>query len=432
VIGWVDASSGASGDMLLGALVGAGVPVAVLAEAVAAVAPEAVTLRTSTVDRHGFVAARCHVEVADSSTHRTWVDVRRLLAAAALPAAVRARAHATFERLAVAEAAVHGTSPEEVHFHEVGALDAIADVVGVCAGLAHLDLEELVVSPVAVGSGQVRVAHGLVAVPPPAVAELLRGVPSYAGSGTDELCTPTGAALLTTAATSYGGQPAMTVAEIGTGAGGRNPDSHANVLRLFLGEPVSTTSAAAGSESSQGDRTGSPLLLETNVDDLDPRLWPLVIAALLTAGASDAWLSPILMKKGRPAHTLHALVRDEHAAAVRGEMFRQTSTIGLREIAVGKTALERRTDRVEVDGRPIRVKIAVHDGRVVNVQPEHDDVVGVSEGTGRPAKDVLAEASALARRFLPAVRPAVRPAAGPAVEHDDGTDHDDSADPGAT
>ena len=398
MIGWVDASSGASGDMLLGALVGAGVPVEVLAEAVAAVAPEAVTLRPATVDRHGFAATRCHVQVADSSTHRTWSDVQRLLAAAALPEPVRSRAHAAFERLAVAEAAVHGTSPSEVHFHEVGALDAIADVVGVSAGLAHLGLDRLVVSPVAVGSGQVRVAHGLVAVPPPAVAELLRGVPTYAGPGSAELCTPTGAALLTTAATSYGAQPAMSVTHIGVGAGGRDPEGHANVLRLFLGEPV--TAGATGPATTVRDRSGGPLLLETNIDDLDPRLWPLVIAALLAAGASDAWLSPILMKKGRPAHTLHALVREEHAAAVRAEIFRQTSTIGLREIAVGKTALERRMATVDVAGGAIHVKIAVHDGRVVTVQPEHDDVVRVAGSTGRPAKDVLAEASALARRFL--------------------------------
>jgi uncharacterized protein (TIGR00299 family) protein len=395
VIGWVDASSGASGDMLLGALVGAGVPVEVIAAAVDAVAPEHVALRPETVSRNGFAATRLHVEVADSSTHRTWRDIAALLAGAELPDAVRTRAHVAFERLAVAEAAVHGTSADEVHFHEVGALDAIADVVGVCAGLEHLGLHELVVSPVAVGSGRVHGAHGEMPVPPPAVAELLRGVPSYAGPGSRELCTPTGAALLTASATGYGAQPAMSVQAVGVGAGGRDPDTHANVLRLFVGEPARLVEPVGATDHGRA----APLLLETNVDDLDPRLWPNVIAALLGAGASDAWLTPILMKKGRPAHTLTALVSGDRADAVRTEIFRQTSTIGLREIAIGKSALERRMRTVLVEGHVVHVKLALHNGQVVNVQPEYDDVARAAVRTGRPVKDVLADAVAASRHF---------------------------------
>ncbi len=388
MIGWVDASSGASGDMLLGALVGAGVPVDVLGEAVAAVAPEHVALRPERVSRQGFAATRLHVEVPDSGAHRTWRDVAALLASADLDERVRARSHAAFERLAVAEAAVHGSTPDEVHFHEVGALDAIADVVGGCAGLVHLGLDELVVSPVAVGSGTVNGAHGRLPVPPPAVAELLRGVPSYAGPGTSELCTPTGAALLTTHATSFGPQPPMTVHAIGVGAGGRDPGSHANVLRLLVGDP------------SHAHGTGAPLLLEANVDDMDPRLWPNVIAALLAAGASDAWLTPIMMKKGRPAHTLTALVAADRADAVRAEVFRQTSTIGLREIAIGKTALDRRVRTVQVGGHDVRVKLALHNGVVVNAQPEYEDVALAAAASGRPAKEVLADAVAASRHLL--------------------------------
>ncbi len=390
MIGWVDASSGASGDMLLGALLGAGVPLAVVAEAVAAVAPEHVRLTPETVSRNGFAATRCHVEVADSGTHRTWRDIAALLAGADLAEGVRARAHAAFARLAAAEATVHGTRPEDVHFHEVGALDAIADVVGVCAGLERLALDRLVVSPVAVGSGRVRGAHGEMPVPPPAVAELLRGVPTHAGPVPMELCTPTGAALLTANATGYGGQPPMTVAAIGVGAGGRDPEGHANVLRLFVGEAVT-----AGGEHA----TTAPLLIETNVDDLDPRVWPSVIASLLEAGASDAWLTPIVMKKGRPAHTLSALVSGERASAVRTVIFEQTSTIGVREIPVGKTALERAVHTVEVGGHDVHVKLAVHEGRVVNAQPEYEDVARVAARTGRPIKDVLAEAVAASRRL---------------------------------
>jgi uncharacterized protein (TIGR00299 family) protein len=395
VIGWVDASSGASGDMLLGALLDAGVPLDVISAAVAAVAPEHVALSPEPVLRNRFRATRCHVEVADSETHRSWRDIAALLADAPLDEGVRTRAQATFERLAVAEATVHGTEPQDVHFHEVGALDAIADVVGVCAGLEHLGLTELVVSPVAVGSGQVRGAHGTMPVPPPAVAELLRGVPSYAGAATApamELCTPTGAALLVSNATSFGAQPPMVVDRIGVGAGGRDPEGHTNVLRLLVGEP-------AGVVPTPSTSSGAPLLIETNIDDLDPRLWPNVIAALLEAGASDAWLTPILMKKGRPAHTLSVLVRADLAPVVRTEVFRQTSTIGVREIAIGKTALDREMRTVTVAGHDVAVKLALLDGEVLNAQPEYDDVARAADLSGRPIKQVLAEAIAAAQKL---------------------------------
>ncbi|MDI6911427.1 nickel pincer cofactor biosynthesis protein LarC [Nocardioides sp.] len=390
---WVDASAGASGDMLLGALVGVGVPVAVLQAAVDAVAPEPVTLRVEDVRRGGLAATRCHVDVADRAQHRTWRDVRALLEKAALDDAVRDLALRAFARLATAEAAVHGTSPDEVHFHEVGGLDAIADVTGVAAGFVHLGATAVTVSPVAVGSGSVRTEHGTLPVPPPAVAELLRGVSSYAGAATTEACTPTGAALLTTLATAYGPQPAMSVDTIGVGAGGRDPEGHPNVLRLFVG-------AGLEARPARPSTTEQPLLLECNVDDLDPRVWPAVIAALLEAGASDAWLTPILMKKGRPAHTLSALVDTGRAPAVRAAIFRQTSTIGLREQPLAKHALEREIVAVDVAGQSVAVKLARHDGAVVNAQPEYDDVARAAAALGRPVVDVLAEAAARGRAFL--------------------------------
>jgi uncharacterized protein (TIGR00299 family) protein len=276
-----------------------------------------------------------------------------------------------------------------VHFHEVGALDAIADVVGVCAGITHLSPTELVVSQVAVGSGTVRGAHGVLPVPPPAVAALLTGVPSYAGpegAPATELCTPTGAALLTTLATSYGPQPPMTTSHVGVGAGGRDPEGHTNVLRLLVGEPAVATSSP-----------DDLLVLETNVDDLDPRLWPDVITAVMAAGALDAWLTPILMKKGRPAHTFRALVAPEHAAEVRATVFRETTTLGIREYPVARHALPRETATVAVGGVEIRVKLARLDGVVVTAQPEYDDVVRAAQVLGRAVRDVLAEASLAAR-----------------------------------
>jgi uncharacterized protein (TIGR00299 family) protein len=390
MIAWIDATAGASGDMLLGALVDAGVPLDVLSSAVSAVAPEPIRLVQTEVHRAGLRASLGRVEVADSSTHRTWADVSELLAEAPLDEPVRHLATQVFERLAVAEAAVHGIDIDAVHFHEVGALDAIADVVGVCAGFVHLDADEVVVSPIAVGSGRTSAEHGDLPVPVPAVTELLRGAPSYAGPGTAESCTPTGAALLTTVATSYGPQPPMTTTTVGIGAGGRDPGTHANVLRILVGEPVTAPIEPAETQP-------QAIVLETNVDDLDPRLWPDVIRALLDAGASDAWLTPILMKKGRPAHTLSVLVAPDHLPEVRREVFRQTSTIGVREIPYGKTALDRETRSVEVAGHHVRVKVASLEGEVLNVQPEYDDVARVAAETGRPIKDVLAEAAAAAR-----------------------------------
>ena len=398
---WIDASSGASGDMLLGALVDAGVPLDVIAGAVDAVAPEPVDLAPERVTRHGFAATLCHVRIADSVHHRTWTTIRALLADVPLDPRVRDLATAVFARLADAEAAVHGTSPDEVHFHEVGALDAIADVVGVCAGFVHLGVAEpgstVVLSPVAVGSGTVRGAHGSMPVPPPAVARLLQGFASYAGppgAPEMELCTPTGAALLTTLATRQGPQPPMVTTAVGVGAGGRDPEGHANVLRLLVGSPVEPPTVVESPQSTE-------VVIEANVDDLDPRLWPGVIDALLAAGANDAWLSPITMKKGRPAHTLHALVPPGSAAAVRRRIFTETSTIGVREHAVVKRALPREMVAVDVDGETVAVKVARLDGEIVNLQPEWDDVARAAAALGRPAHDVLAAARAAAHALRP-------------------------------
>ena len=387
---WVDASAGASGDMLLGALVGAGVPVDVLQDAVDAISPEPVNLRIEQVTRNGFAATRCHVKARNSTQHRSWRDIRGLLRSSRLDEDIRSLAFRIFERLAEAEATVHGSDPHDVTFHEVGALDAIADVVGASAGFTRLG-GEVVVSPVAVGSGTVEGVHGTMSVPPPSVAELLRGVPSYAGPAgapAMELCTPTGAAILTTVATSWGPQPPMTTEQVGVGAGSRDPEGHANVLRLFAGAPPGSA------------REDTAVLIETNVDDLDPRVWPSVIAALLEAGASDAWLTPILMKKGRPAHALSVLVPPDLAEAVRATVFRETSAIGVREQRLDKHALDREMSSVDVEGHRIGVKLARHEGAVVNAMPEYDDVARAAAAVGRPVADVLADAVAASRKLL--------------------------------
>lgn len=383
MIGWLDCSSGVAGDMLLAALVDAGVPLDTMQHAVDAIAPEPVSLRVEEVRRAALRATKVKVDAVESTTPRTWAQIRDLLDDNLLSADVATRARGAFERLATAEARVHGGRPEDVHFHEVGALDAIADVVGTAAGFAALNLAELHVSPVALGSGTVSTAHGRLPVPAPAVVELLTGVPSYGGGAEIELTTPTGAALVTEFATDWGVQPAMAIRRQGVGAGGRDLADQPNVLRLIVGEALHPQPAT--------------LLLETNVDDMDPRLWPPVLTRLLDAGASDAWLTPIVMKKGRLAHTLSVLVDAPALAAVRHAVFVETTTIGLRETVVDKRALDRTERSVEVDGHRVRIKTATLDGLLVNGQPEYDDVVAAARAAGRPIKAVLAEAAAAAR-----------------------------------
>ncbi len=387
MIGWLDCASGASGDMILGALAGAGVPMSVLTEAVSAVAPEPIRLVHEQVSRSGFAATRVHVDAAESDSGRTWADIETLLAHAPLADPVRQRAASTFARLAEVEGRVHGVPATEVHFHEVGALDAIADIVGCCAGFEDLGLSRLVATPVALGGGSVRTLHGTISVPAPAVTALLAGVPTYGGGVDEELCTPTGAALLAEWVDEWGDHPAMSVSSAGVGAGGRDIAGRPNVLRLLVGRP-----GEAGDES-----TEAALMIETNIDDLDPRLWPAVISRLLAAGASDAWLTPVAMKKGRPAHTLHALVPGDRAEAVRALVFTETTAIGVREYPVAKRPLDRHEATVELAGRSVRIKLATYRGAIVNAQPEYEDVAAVADETGQPVKAVLAQAVAAAR-----------------------------------
>jgi pyridinium-3,5-bisthiocarboxylic acid mononucleotide nickel chelatase len=393
VIGWLDLSAGASGDMLLGALVDSGVPLEVLSAAVAALPVERILLSAEPDARHGLGGTRVHVHAPASGVRRTWADVRAILTDAELDDAVRDRALDVFERLALAEGRVHRVDPDDVHFHEVGALDALADVVGVAAGFAHLGLERVVASPIALGSGSARGAHGVIPVPGPAVLELLAGAPVTAGPVPAEMCTPTGAALVASLAGEFGALPPMRVRRVGVGVGGRDPVELPNVVRLVLGEP-SSAPAAPG-----------PVVLETNVDDLDPRLWPGVLDELFAAGASDAWLTPILMKKGRAAHTLSVLCRPEAVADVQAVVFTTTSTIGLRVVPVGKVALERASASVDVLGGRVGVKVAVSGGRVVNVSVEYEDVAELARETGVPVKEALRAATAAAEAAYPVTAP---------------------------
>jgi pyridinium-3,5-bisthiocarboxylic acid mononucleotide nickel chelatase len=382
-IGWLDCSSGVSGDMLLGALSAVGA-LDELSRVLDAVPDLGATVSTADVHRGALQARHVHVDVGEGPP-RNRADVQTILESLPLPAAVRKKAGRIFDRLASAEATVHGVTPEEIYFHEIGAVDSIVDVVGSCLGFHALRLDGLTVSPIALGSGAIETMHGVVPVPGPAVLELLRDTDLVASGGDApmELATPTGVAVLAELATHVGPMPAMSIGAVGAGAGSRELEGQPNVVRLVLGE------AAVSPESW--------LLLEANVDDLDPRLWPGVIDALLAAGAADAWLTPILMKKGRPAHALSALAPASAAAAVERTVFEQTTTIGLRTTPVGKRALDRDWVTVAVDGHSVRVKVARLDGRVVTATPEWADVEAAARALGRPARQVLADAVTAAR-----------------------------------
>ncbi|WP_433729731.1 nickel pincer cofactor biosynthesis protein LarC [Actinoplanes sp. CA-051413] len=381
---WIDASAGVAGDMLLGALVDAGAELASVQRAVDAVLPGSIQLTATTVTRAGLRALKVDAQplVADPP-HRTWHGIRELLAQADLDGRVHDRAGAVFARLADAEARVHGIPVDDVHFHEVGALDSIADVVGVCAALEELDVATVSAGEVAVGSGRVRSGHGDLPVPVPAVAELARGWRVRAG-GTGELATPTGMAAIRALATSCEDLPAMAVEEVGSGAGGRDNPGRANVVRVLVG----VLTAAEPAEPM--------MMLETNVDDLDPRLWPGVLAGLLADGAADAWLVPIVMKKGRPAHTLSVLCRPQRAGVLRERMLRDTSTLGVREQLLHRYAVPRTFVDIELDGGTIAVKVAHRDGVITQVMPEFDDVAAAARRLERPERLVLQQATAAA------------------------------------
>jgi uncharacterized protein (TIGR00299 family) protein len=388
-IGWVDARSGVSGDMLLGALTDLD---ALDPAAFAGSLGIRARARAGEGSRGGLRGVAVDVEADDGQPHRRLADVLQLLDRAHVEAKALERSAAVFRRLAAAEGRVHGIAPERVEFHEVGAVDAIVDVAGACAGFAALGLGRLHVSPIALGGGQVNAAHGALPVPGPAVLELLKdsNLVAYGGPVDVELATPTGVAILAELAAGSGPMPSMSVEAIGVGLGGRDLGEQPNLLRIVVGRG-----------SSDGPSYGDDwLLLEANVDDLDPRLWPGVLARLLDAGAGDAWLTPILMKKGRAAHTVSVLVAPEVADAAARVLFTESSTIGIRTTTVGKRALDRDWIAVDVSGQDVRVKVARLDGRVVNAVPEFDDVVAAAAALGRPTKAVLAAAAAAAARLL--------------------------------
>jgi uncharacterized protein (TIGR00299 family) protein len=372
-----------AGDMLVAALLDAGGDEELLRSLPGRLRLDGVEVELERVERQGVRALHISFPATGDAGQRDWRTIRELLERADLPEQVRARSTAVFTRLAEAEAHVHGVNVDDVHFHELGAVDTLMDVCGVVLLLDSLDVDVVGCSPLPVSAGVVEAAHGTLPLPAPAVVELLRGAPLYGVSGGGELVTPTGAALVAELVSHFGELPPLTLDRVGTGAGTRDPADRPNVVRVFLGEGADVA-------------THEVVLLETNLDDLSPELVPDAVAACFAAGALDVWTTSAQMKKGRPGFVLSALARPLDEPAVARAVLEQTSALGLRVSRLARYELEREERSVELEGGSVRVKIGRLDGRVVNVAPEHDDCAELAARTGRPVKSVWAAALAAA------------------------------------
>jgi pyridinium-3,5-bisthiocarboxylic acid mononucleotide nickel chelatase len=390
-VAWFHCFSGIAGDMALGSLIDAGADLGEVQGLLQRLPVGGWALEAEAVTRCGVAATKVHVRTEETSVVRTASHITALVEEARLPQRVRQRALAVFGALAETEGRLHRRPPEQVHFHEVGGLDAIVDVVGTCAALEVLGVDVVHASTVATGTGMVRSAHGLLPNPAPAVVELLAAVraPTVGLDVGVELTTPTGAALLAGLATAFGPLPAMVVERSGFGAGERELDGRPNATQVVL-----------GTQADELDPGQPVLLLEANVDDATGETLARTVAALLDAGAHDAWITPIVMKKGRPAHTIAALADVALAVQVANVLVAESGSLGVRGVRYERWPRQRRDDVVDVAGYPVRVKVSP--GRV---KVEHDDAARVADRAGLPLREVLSRAEEAGRHALRAVPP---------------------------
>jgi pyridinium-3,5-bisthiocarboxylic acid mononucleotide nickel chelatase len=385
---FLDAPSGLAGDMVIAALVDLGVPQGVIEDAVNALPIRGFHLHFGTRVRSGIVATAFDVHVEKKQPERTWGEIRAMLAKAKLPKGVKERATATFQRLAEAEARVHRAPLETVHFHEVGAVDAIVDVVGSAAALAYLGAE-LVVSPLPMGHGRVKARHGILPLPAPAVVECLRGLPTYDGGIAFELVTPTGAAIVGAHATGATWWPSMRPSRTGWGAGTADLPDRPNVLRAVLGIKDDLRPA----------KPNGHVVLEANLDDATGELLATCIDSILAAGALDAWTEPLTMKKGRPGHRLAAIAESSRADAVAHTMIRESTTLGVRRHAVDRIERPRRIEHVTTPFGRIPVKVAGGPFGPPQRKPELEACLAAAKAHSVPVKQVM-EAAVVASAGL--------------------------------
>ncbi|MBN2447560.1 MAG: nickel pincer cofactor biosynthesis protein LarC [Phycisphaerae bacterium] len=370
---YFDCFCGAAGDMILAALVDAGCPVDVLRDVARRMKLPEISVEAETVQRKGLAATYLRVEIEENAkkTHRHLPDILQRIDGSGLPDVVRTQATRIFNRLAAAEAQVHGITPEHVHFHEVGAADAMLDIVGACAALHHLGVERVVCSPLPPGSGTVKCAHGVLPLPAPATAVLLKGVPLAQCDEPGELVTPTGAAILATLAEEFGPLPPLTVMATGVGAGTREGRTRANILRVFLmDEPDADT---------EHDLV---TVLETQLDDTPGQVVAFTTERLLEAGALDAYVVPIIMKKGRPGQLLTVLCRPADVTRLEDILFAETRTFGIRRHERHRSKLCRRHDRVETPYGAVRIKVGERHGDELQGWPEYEDCAALARERG--------------------------------------------------
>lgn len=384
-VAWFNPFCGVAGDMALGACIDAGASIDEVRVILGELPLDGWDLSTEPVLRGGLAATAVNVHVDESSVVRTAEHITGLIEQASLPDRVRRRSLATFNRLAEVEGKLHRRPASQVHFHEVGGVDAIIDIVGTCAALEVLGVDSISCGPVATGVGMTRSAHGMIPVPAPAVVELLRRAPVANVDVNHELTTPTGAALVSSLSDSWGPMPAMTIRSSGYGAGSRDIEGRVNATQLIVGEAAT---------SGIGSDSGQPLVeLAANVDDATGETLAHAVAALLDAGAVDAWITPVVMKKGRPGHIVFALADQASATAVASVLTTETGSFGVRARPVERWAAARHFESVDVDGHPIRIKVSPGRTKV-----EHDDAADVARRTGRPLREVISLAEEAARR----------------------------------
>jgi len=367
-LAYFDCFSGISGDMTLGALIDAGVSIDALRAELAGLNLSGFEIRAEKVKRSGIAATKVHVIIDEKDQKtRNLADILALIERSSLTEAVKEKSSRIFKRLADAEARAHGTTPDKIHFHEVGALDSIVDNIGSVIGLELLGITRIMASAINVGSGTIKTAHGMLPVPAPATAELLAGIPFYQSSTPFELTTPTGAVIISTLASSFGLMPPMKVDRIAHGAGDKEFPGLPNFLRLLIGQAVTEY---------QSDAT---TVIETNIDDMNPQVYDYVIERLMAQGAQDAYLTPIIMKKGRPAIMLSVLADASKTDVIVDTIFRETTSIGVRIQEKGRKKLTREINEITTPYGKVRIKISRLNGEVLTATPEFDDCKKIAD-----------------------------------------------------
>ncbi|MEK7349032.1 MAG: nickel pincer cofactor biosynthesis protein LarC [Candidatus Eisenbacteria bacterium] len=379
---YFDCVAGAAGDMILGSLVALGAPLAEIDKRLRALPLDGFTLREARVERHGFEAFQLQVETQDTKKHRHYPEIVRMLEGGRLPERVFRRASATFELLGNAEAAAHGVPIEKVHFHEVGAIDAIVDIVGTAWALELLDVERCHASAIPQGRGFVRAAHGVLPVPAPATLRILEGVAVRMTEIEAELTTPTGAALLKALCDTIGDPVGIRPRRVGVATGTRELAERPNVIRAILGEPLA------------GEGAGSVEVLETTIDDMNPQLYGHLTDSLFESGAAEVFLTPVQMKKGRPGVLVTALCDPRRSDAVLARLFAESSTIGVRIRREGRAELRRTISEVETPLGRVRVKTAILPNGEERRVPEYDDLRRLAKEHGRPLIEIMDEVRA--------------------------------------